>query len=599
MDHLQAIAKMFLDRSVDEQMLLASRADEYGAYGLEDAQGVRPTVPDYRLPVDVERLRAIHAAVSRSELAGKRLGSEWTPRETKPLRKVLQDEAWVNTKLLEPFHSECTNFCTRRYFPRARTRLNMVLNVLHLFGEFQREAGMEAGIMFKGGVVIRLILLEFLQSLPVEARIEAQRYLHDNGALSISDLDFEITRPLGKEGDADATHRMVLSHFAVLMWLMRAMSLETRVRERGGRQAHLMSTNWTADEEAAEGLRGELQAVADRLARDHPLYGASIDAVFLSDHVPEEHRDRLGHYRSKDGHWHPRRRESFALFQRGDERCVISAKNLFAHFGMHDVVSEYASPFYATCNQYIGEDIHGVKEHDEMKSVLFHLSRIKHAFVMYYTVGGQCRCDRLGGEMIDLSLSDVQDEFRPFMYASCQARGVPLYISYRLTGAPGMTCTSLSSFGFLADLEKMLHYERQRAYNSLKYQKRILRYCCFLCIVVLGPDVGGTRAQKLDALRALRARFAQPITLFLASRPLSTGVEPVDYFCARERRTLMAMANADPTAASQITAYLQTIHRHLDKLCAIVTRPESASYIPRILLSEVVNVRRHERQRIP
>ena len=506
-----------------------------------------------------------------------------------------EGESWVSSLELRAFNDACTTFCTYHYFPRAFSRVTMVLNVIKLFEAFYRENDIKhTGIIFKGGVVVRLILLEFLQGLSMSGRIDGHRFLKEQGALNVSDFDFEITRDKGFEGDEASTSRTMLSHFAVLLWLMRAMALETRVREKGRRVAHLMDTKWTADAEVGENLRKAMQTVADGLPQGHPLHGARIDAVFPTDDVPVEEYSRLSKHRSRDGDWRPRRRESFSAFRCGEERCVLKAQDLFDHIGLSNVANEYSSPFYATHNMYIAEETFGDREYPEMKSSLFHLTRIKHAFVMYYTVGSERRCDRLGGEMIDLSMTDVKDEFRHFMYDETERLGLmKLYRQYPVIGVADVGIRSYGTLGFYLDLQKMLHFERLRAFQANKSAKRLLRYCCFLYVLVLGPYTPGTKEEKLAALRALRDASGR-VELFMGGGVLRTGVQLVDEFIAQERRSLRGMTD-QPDAARNIATYVSIIHQHLTRLFDIVAAEEEEKE-DRILISEMLNLRRHTRK---
>lgn len=594
MEHIERVTKMFLRRDVDEDVLTEARWNGFERYELVKSAGVRKSPLVYELPIDRARLRDIHRAVSASPLAGKRLGAEWTPREMKPLRQVQQDEAWVSSAELGAFNDACTNFCTYHYFPRAFSRVTMVLNVIKLFEAYHRENGIEhTGIIFKGGVVIRLILLEFLQGLQMDGRIHGHRFLKEEGALNVSDFDFEITRDDGFEGDTASTCRAMLGHFAVLLWLMRIMALETRVREKGKRSAHLMDTKWTADAEVRENLRKTMQGVADALPREHPLHGARIDAVFPTDDVPVEEYARLSKHRSKDGDWRPRRRESFSTFRCGEERCVMKAQDLFDHIGLDGVANEYASPFYATHNMHIAEETFGQREYAEMKSSLFHLTRIKHAFVMYYTIGAARRCDRLGGEMIDLSMTDLRDEFRRFMYDETERLALMgLYRRYPVLGVPDVGIKSYGTLGFYLDLQKMLHFERLRAFEANKSTKRLLRYCCFLYLLVLGPYTPGTKDDKIAALKALCDASGR-VEVFLGGSALRTGVQLIDEFVARERRTLRSMTDR-PDAPRRIAAYVNTLHQHFTGLFRIVVAEGEDE--DRVLLSEIVNLRRHTRK---
>jgi hypothetical protein len=387
---------------------------------------------------------------------------------------------------------------------------------------------------------------------------------------------------------------MILETYAVLLGLQKAMAVEVRLRQTGKRMHRLMNTRWET-QQVQEQLKGKLQAVVDKLPEEHSLAGASVDTVFLSDIVPPEERERWGHYTAKSGEWHPPRRDSVFIFRCGTEtRCVESARDVFEALGIPNVSNEYSSPFYSTCNTYIGEDVFDKRGHDEKKSTLFHLSRIKHAFIFYYTDRhGKKRCDRLGGEMIDLSMTDDRDEFKPWMLHRAENfYKASLYQEYAILGVK-QKIYSLSPHGFLLDLEKMLHHEITRAHKALKYEKRILRYCVFLVIVVMGPMTEGTLSKKLDALKALVRHTAAPMH-FIGKR-LHTGIPAVDHFAERERTTLRKLSVETPDQGQAIFKYVATIHTHMGKVVSLVLEQDRQPTALRIQYTEIQNLRRHTR----
>lgn len=596
MELIQRLREDFLSKHVDEEALRRHRRREYDAYGLGDAEGALPKVLLYDLPIAVDWMQNLHSSISSSSKAKDRLGDGWLPfGRSKPIRKDDMDSTWASKEELNPLNDACTSFCTSMYFPRATDRATYVLNAFRLFDKYfevTRPQHSRPRLMFKGGVALRFVMTEFLQSLPVEQRAMGTRYLRENGALNISDFDFEIVR--NQKMDPGETHAMILETYAVLLGLQKAMAVEVRLRQTGKRMHRLMNTRWETQQVQNE-LKGRLQAVVDKLPEEHSLAGASVDTVFLSDAVPPEERERWGHYTAKSGEWYPPRRDSVFIFRCGaEERCIESARDVFEALGIPNVSNEYSSPFYSTCNTYIGEDLFDVRDHDEKKSTLFHLSRIKHAFVFYYTDRhGKKRCDRLGGEMIDLSMTDERDEFKPWMLHRAETfYKVRLYQEYNILGVQ-QKIYSLSPHGFLLDLEKMIHYEINRAYKALKYEKRILRYCVFLVIVVMGPWTEGTLVKKLDALKALVRHTAAPIH-FIGTR-LHTGVPAVDHFAERERTTLRKMSVQTPEQGQAIFKYVSTIHTHMGKVVSLVAEQDRQPTALRIQYTEIQNLRRHTR----
>ena len=227
---------------------------------------------------------------------------------------------------------------------------------------------------------------------------------------------------------------------------------------------------------------------------------------------------------------------------------------------MHGVPSTSGgNRFYATLNTYIGEGVQETRA-DHLRGV-FHLSRIKHSFVVYYTTrtGAKC-CDRLGGEMIDLSQSHgiQRDELRRALYAA-----VPHpYTEYPILGVDPreVVLRSYSVEGFLFDHMTMIHHTEEEPWNVNKKEKRIARYVGFLVAHVLSPTVEGSYATKMRALHSLVERMSS-LERLLRSPALRTGVGPVDRFAARERRSLNG---APVTRARQ---YLNALRRHVNTMC--------------------------------
>ena len=190
---------------------------------------------------------------------------------------------------------------------------------------------------------------------------------------------------------------------------------------------------------------------------------------------------------------------------------------------------------YATLNMHIGEG--AAREHAAHLRGHFHLARIKHAFLVYYrTRDGARRCDKLSGEMLDLSQSHgvAHDELRRGLYAEVATP----YRDYPILGVDPRVVVlhSYSPRGFLADLRSMLHHTETAPPRARKVARRLARYVGMLFVVVLSPLTEAPRARKLAALRALvdgRARVPA------ASR--RTGWRPSTVL-ARERRSLARTA---------------------------------------------------------
>ncbi len=551
---LHSIVEDFKRGVVDEEKIKKVQQDPYKYFKLHESVGVRPSVLQYELPLDDDFLRRAAEDVSSSREAGKRVGVEWMPKGSRSIQKKDDsDDHWATYEQLKPLNDVCTKWCTQKYFPDAFSRVNMVANVIRLYDRLRDVSGLRFNIIFKGGVMIRLVLLEFFNDLPLEARLKITEYMASHKALSISDFDFEIV-PRNHECCDDLVHRFFLLDYAVLLWLQRAMQREMERKETLKKKKGLLFLDWD-EEEGRKELHNYLQEAVDAVDdRESPFYKARVDHVVIGDtvvdKVPKSHR-------TKSGETHPAPRKNMIIFDCEDTKCVMQANRAFEEFGVRGVPSHSGGRnFYATLNTYIGETKDPPKRPGHFQG-LFHLSRIKHSFVLYYTTrSGQKRIDRLGGEMIDLSQSHgtKRDAIRRALYEA-----VPHpYQDYPILGVDPRTVVlrSYSVEGFLFDHRTMIHHTEEEPWNVNKKEKRLARYVGFLFAHVFSPSVDGSRATKVRAMEKLVERVSS-LEILLGSPPLRTGVAPVDTFAALERKSL---ASAPKGKGKE---YLKTVFRTL------------------------------------
>ena len=541
-----------------------ARKDAYEYYGLKDTTALRNDILKYYMPIDEKKLKEWYDDISRSENAGNRLGREWLPnRHSKIEVKDESDNSWLNFEEIRPLNDSCTKWCTATYFPEAYDRINMVANVTRLYTQLAKVSGLDFDIVFKGGVMARVILLEFLQELPYGARMEMLSHLNSHNALSMSDFDFEIV-PKEHDSPTDLIHRLFRLDYAVLLWFQN--ELDREVKRNKIFEPGLLNLNW--DKEAEEGkLKARLQETVNGLEATHPLYKARVDYVFLSDTVPEARRPKG--YISKNGESTPRARKNVCIFQHEGQTCVLDSRTLFEDLGVHNVPHHSGGErFYSTLNSYIGDCT--LKARPDHLISLFHLARIKHAFVIYYTTRrGEKRCDRLGGEIVDLSQSHGThlDPTRRKLYSLAK---VP-YHSYKILGVDpdSVSLRSYSIEGFLFDHMLMLHHGDVPPWEANKFQKRTARYVAFFVAHVLGPYVAGTHADKVRALVQLTRRCASIEELL--ARGYESNIPAIRTFYERERASLETVPSKHRSAAKR---YLRVLHAHLVALIGpIVAHP--------------------------
>ena len=512
---------------VDSQRVRRAQMDGYAAFSLGDAAGVRPSLLSRELRLDDAWLRRVLRAILRAPRARSRIGKEWDPGATRP--KMETDDHWVTRAELKPLDDACTRFCTRKFFPDAFARINLVANVIRLYERIAALADTRCDIVFKGGVMLRLVLLEFVHDFELPSRLRAVDYLsRAQKAVGVSDFDFEVVPRAHAPAAAD-THALVAAHYAALLWLQRELSRELR----GDAPARMLDLTWDR-EEAAEELRAALQVEVAALPRGHPLHGATVDRAVLSGVDPRPPRG----YRTKGGRPSPGRRNNDFIFRdmRGDS-AVADAGQVFAAMGVDaGDVTQPDDRLYATCNLYIGEG--DVKARADQLLGLFHLARIKHAFVVYYTTAdGEQRCDRLAGELVDVSQSHGtrHDEIRAALYANV-ARP---YRTYPVLSVDPTTVAlrSYSPQGFLFDHQTMLHNRDTAPWEVPKLAKRLLRYGALLVLCACSAEDGGPLPRRLGALEAICTGL-DAVAKGKAPPPRKTGNGVADAFYARERESL-------------------------------------------------------------
>ena len=229
---------------------------------------------------------------------------------------------------------------------------------------------------------------------------------------------------------------------------------------------------------------------------------------------------------------------------------------------------------YATLSTYINEHP-AERARPGEPAPLFHLARIKHTFTMYYTTReGERRCDRLAGEMVDLSTGDPGDEPHAWKHRAIAAPHDE-YREYPILGVAPADCTlrSYSPRHFLKDHEAMLHAQETPPWDVPKYAKRVVRYAAWLVACVMAPEERASLGRKRASLAALVRYVADPRRV--RAGPLArTGVPLVDAFARREHASLVADAPADGPAAARRAAerYLKTLHGHLRAMAAFHER---------------------------
>lgn len=527
----------------------------------------------HEIPVDDGFLTHVAQELASKPLAHQRIGRNWLSGDTALVSKRTNDDMWIAREDLRILDDVCTRFTTKRFFPDAHTRVNMVINMIRIYDRAAKVAKQPYYIVFKGGVMLRLQLLEFLHDLDVEVRYEAIQYLSDaQRAVGVSDFDFEIV-PTSHNQSEGETWRQVLTNAIYLLWIRRYLeryAFETNQKNSGSERNMLIDNTWDYAEAEHE-LKEMLRVQVKELPSTHPLYGCTIDHV----HIPHPKRDPpVLEHRTRYGRSFPSPRENIMIFKcvasGRDETCVTPMRDVLRTIGCSKELLQLTDVqhgcLYTTTNYHIGE--HEPRGHKLSMLSNFHLSRIKHAFVMYYTTqDGERRVDRLSGEVIDLSQSHggVYDERRRHMYAD-----VPN--PYRVYPIPNTNhiIRSYTIDALLHDLQDILHHGPTAPWDNPKVDKRLVRYSFLLVLEVLRGTQSMEHRQR--ALKALVSYVSNPG--MVASRKMhSTGFESIDTFAAHEH---MSASHHGISEAARV--YYATLSKHLITCIELVTRNEELKY---------------------
>lgn len=554
---MDVLVRAYREQAVNSKQLKELQTNDYETFQLEQTVGKRPNPIQDQLNVDMSYLKRIVKSIQKSTVAGKRFGHEWHPTSSNVMKKRVEDDTSFGIEELKGLNDVCTKWCTHVFFPDSPSRLSFISSVFELYTTLSHEfRDLKFDIAFKGGVIMRLLILEFIELFPIHESAVAQRYLENERALSFSDFDFEIV-PHNHSPRQDLIMRMFSLDWAILLWLRSRMDVLSQQR----RANPLFSVAWD-EKESISKLKQYLQEEVDGYEDDHPLSGATIDHVVKGCYD----RNPPKGYKTSSGKPTQSKRDNVFIFtRRGEtEKSIMNACDYFTELNVPGVPCEYPHDFYCTMNTFIGEDM--VRERSEHLKTVFHLCRIKQGFVVYLTTkGGEKRCERLGGEVLDLSQSNgtKTDEMRRYIYSNVKEPYRPYYVI-----GSKFHIRSYSANGLLHDLRVQIHFQDEPPFASMaagtsKIRKRILRYLLFMVIYTLGPFVDHSFQYKVKQLHKLLNTTSSMDHLYRHSR---SNVVPIDEFVLREQQTLRL-----PGSVKKKQAYLATIYRHLKMIYTLIT----------------------------
>jgi len=555
---MDVLVQAYREGSIDMERLRELQTNDLKTFQLEKSVGIRPNPIPGQLNVDVSFLKRMVRNIHRSTVAGKRLGHEWNPTSRRVVNnKRADDDTSFGVDDLKGLNDVCTKWCTHTFFPDTSSRLSFVSSVFKMYTTLSNEfKELKFDLVFKGGVIMRLIILEFVQNFSIHERVAAEEYLKAEKAVSFSDFDFEIV-PHNHSPRQDLIIRLFSLYWALLLWLRNQMDVFSYRRKANP----LFNISWD-EKDSISVLKQHLQKEVDGYDDGHPLSGATIDHVVRGCYDSDPPRG----YKTSSGKPTQSKRDNVFIFtRRGEtEKSIMSACDYFTELDVPGVPCDYPRDFYCTMNTFIGEDTE--RERPEQLKSVFHLCRIKQGFVVYLTTkAGEKRCERLGGEMLDLSQSNGTrtDEMRRYIYSNVKAP----YREYYMIGSE-FHIRSYSSNGLLHDLRVQIHFQDKPPFESMaagtsKIRKRLLRYLLFMVIYTLGPFVDHSFQYKVQQMHKLLTTTSSVDHLYRHSQ---SRVAPIDEFVLQEQHTLRL-----PGSTKKKQAYLASIHRHLKVIYTLIT----------------------------
>lgn len=535
----------------------------FESFKLYEAVGLRPTLYSHPINAKNPTLDRIVTEWKLNHHTTKRIGKEFDiPNEMSFDRDELQ--ATATSDELKIWDDVCTKFCTNKYFPDTFSRVNMICNVISVYNHVSKLSGLNFKIMFKGGVMLRLVMLECFQDINFETRQKLIDYIDKQKAARISDFDFEIVSKNPKVEHSEV-HQSTLLNYLVLLLLKQKMNTSIQNRIRGiETEDDLLPTPWDMTDMSAlvKALQDEVDELTDS---SHSLYGCTVDHVTLGVvPPPAKYSMYKKTMKATDDKF------IFKCRRKYDTTCIAPATHVLKQMGFSKSVYNLASEnqfTYATHNDYIGEDT--PKTRDAQLNSLFQLNRIKHNFVVYYTTrrGKKC-CDRIKGEMIDLSQSygTKYDEGKKFTYNDA-IHNTP-YMYYNLLGVETPKLYSYTIHGFMLDHRLMIHFKDEDPWDTEKFEKRIVRYVIFFVLFVLSVHCAPTihMRSKLKMLRTMLNDIAKKRHQLPKLKPRDYGVDEINKFMKTEVYSLVVAYKSHDTNMDALKKYFDILVTHMDTI---------------------------------
>lgn len=412
-----------------------------------------------------------------------------------------------------PLNDCVTDFVTARFFEQSTDRIRFILLVSIVYERFfacictsiEEKDGRAIPrdalvLLLKGGVSLRMNLLEMVRNLSSAAEGDIALFLRDE--LKMSDFDFEITSNPTYITPEDVARINILSY--IVLQHIRTYLLEhsdtffTFFRYSSGYKRKLL------DE-----LRTKLQTKIEKQPPFSPYAGARVEAIAIS---PVSQGSSIFSSRSKQfdpmdyravvptmGIAHPAHRGDFAIVPSATQTlprkksdpiiCFVSSRDLLRAYGIRHG-RHPKSPLYTTHNPYISftaGTTHDMLEHlpsgvcnlhqqDNRTNdrIAFQLNRIRYACVLYlrHADGLQTK-EYVTGELLDVSHAIDTDSKRSC--AVCRTEKKWSYATSSIRFYPNVRFSILNPHEQYRDHYFMLFKQTEFPWLIPKYEKRVRR----------------------------------------------------------------------------------------------------------------------------
>lgn len=434
-----------------------------------------------------------------------------------------QDTEYAKTSTTEqrrPLNDCVTDFVTTRFFEHSADRIRFIMLVTLVYERFFATIRAEIYkqdkrvvpsdsliLLLKGGVSLRMNLLEMVRNLSSAAEGDIALFLKDE--LKMSDFDFElVSNPLHIQS-GDVARVSILSYLVV-------QQIRTYLVEHADVYFTFFRYSTAYKTHLLDELRTTLQAkVTQQEKGSSPYAGARVDAVAISPvsckganiyssmsptFDPQMYAMAVPTMDKR----HPACRADFAIVPSASQTalrnpedpliCFVSSRDLLRAYGIRQPPHP-RSPLYATHNPYISftagtaqtllehfpSGVCNLHQQDNKTNdrVAFQLNRIRYTCVLYlHHADGRRTQEYITGELLDISHAIDTDSKRSC--AVCRTEKTWSYAPSSIRFYPDVKFSILNPHEQYRDHYFMLFKQAEFPWMIPKYEKRVRRLVSIL-----------------------------------------------------------------------------------------------------------------------